>query len=182
MGYLYLLMGVIISSAVLPAALTLLWSKQNWAAATISPPLGFVCSLIAWLVTAKKQGGSLTVATTGANNPMLAGNVVALLSPCLFIPVLTYALKPQRYDWVSMKAIRRGDDHDIAKSAHVDLEDVPGERRASIADSTEEMTKLKRASRIARVMTVLMTLCLLVLFPMPLYGSGYVFSKPFFTG
>jgi Na+/proline symporter len=30
MGYLYLLMGVIISSAVLPATLTLMWSKQNW--------------------------------------------------------------------------------------------------------------------------------------------------------
>lgn len=28
-GYLYLLMGVIISSAVLPATLTLMWKKQN---------------------------------------------------------------------------------------------------------------------------------------------------------
>ena len=182
MGYLYLLMGVIISSAVLPAALTLLWNRQNWAAATFSPPLGFVCSLIAWLVTASKEGGTLNVATTGANNPMLAGNVVALLSPCLFIPILTFAFKPQKYDWVSMKAIRRGDDHDIAKSAHVDLENVPGERRASVADSAAEMSKLKKASRIARIMTVVLTLCLLVLWPMPMYGSGYIFSKGFFTG
>lgn len=66
MGYLYLLMGVIISSAVLPASLTLLWSRQSWAAATFSPVLGLACSLIAWLVTAKKEGGSLTVDTTGA--------------------------------------------------------------------------------------------------------------------
>lgn len=28
-GYLYLMMGVIISSAVLPATLTLMWKKQN---------------------------------------------------------------------------------------------------------------------------------------------------------
>jgi Na+/proline symporter len=89
MGYLYLLMGVIISSAVLPATLTLMWKGQNKWAAMLSPPLGLCCSLIAWLVTAKKQGGSLSVATTGANNPMLAGNVVALLSPLIFIPVLT---------------------------------------------------------------------------------------------
>lgn len=66
MGYLYLLMGVIISAAVLPASLTLLWSKQSWAAATFSPILGFVCALVAWLVTAKTQGGELSVATTGA--------------------------------------------------------------------------------------------------------------------
>jgi SSS family transporter len=182
MGYLYLLMGVIISSAVLPATLTLLWSKQNWYAATFSPILGFACSLIAWLVTAKKQGGELTVATTGANNPMLAGNVVALLSPLIFVPVLTYAFGPQNYDWLSMKAIRRGDDHDLAAAAHIDLEMIPGERHRLAAEEEEEQAKLYKASRIARWMTLFMTLALLVLWPMPMYGSGYIFSKKFFTG
>lgn len=66
MGYLYLLMGVIVSSAVLPASLTLLWKKQNRIAATLSPILGLATSLIAWLVTAKKQYGELTVDSTGA--------------------------------------------------------------------------------------------------------------------
>jgi hypothetical protein len=70
MGYLYLLMGVIVSAAVLPACLSLMWSGQNWAAATFTPILGLACALIAWLVTAKKQGGKLDVKTTGANNPM----------------------------------------------------------------------------------------------------------------
>lgn len=64
MGYLYLMMGVIISSAVLPATLTLMWSKQNMIAATLSPILGLVSSLIAWLVTAKKQYGNLSVEST----------------------------------------------------------------------------------------------------------------------
>ncbi|KAL5398090.1 hypothetical protein PMIN03_001415 [Paraphaeosphaeria minitans] len=182
MGYLYLLMGVIISSAVLPATLTLMWSKQNWYAATFSPPLGFACSLIAWLVTAKKEGGELTVATTGANNPMLAGNVVALLSPLIFVPVLTYAFGPQNYDWVSMKAIRKGDDQDLATDAHVDIELVPGERRNSVAEEEVEQAKLLKASKIARWMTVFMTLAFLVLWPLPMYGSGYIFSKKFFTG
>lgn len=182
MGYLYLLMGVIISAAVFPAALSLLWSKQNFWAATLSPILGFICSLIAWLVTAKQKGGELSVASTGANDPMLAGNVTALLSPVIFVPVLTYALRPDNYDWESMKQIRKGDDHDIAVTANVDLEQIPGERSHSIAESQEEQTKLLRAAKIARVMTVLMTVSLLVLWPMPMYGSSYIFSKPFFTG
>ena len=63
---LYLLMGVIISSAVLPATLSLMWSKQNTIAATLTPFLGLVCSLTAWLVTAKKQGGDLSVTSTGS--------------------------------------------------------------------------------------------------------------------
>lgn len=66
MGYLYLLMGVIISSAVFPGAMTLVWKGQNWVAAAASPILGLAVSLIAWLVTAKKESGVLTVTTTGA--------------------------------------------------------------------------------------------------------------------
>jgi Na+/proline symporter len=182
MGYLYLLMGVIISSAVLPATLTLMWNKQNWWAATLTPPLGFICSMIAWLVTAKHEGGELTVATTGANNPMLAGNVVALLSPLIFVPVLTYALGVQNYDWASMKAIRKGDDADLALAANLDLEIVPGEHPHSTSDDSIEQAKLYKASRIAHWMTLFMTLIMLVLWPMPMYGSGYIFSKKFFTG
>ncbi|GAB7356059.1 hypothetical protein MBLNU459_g6676t1 [Dothideomycetes sp. NU459] len=182
MGYLYLMMGVIISGAVLPASLTLLWDRQSWAAATFSPPLALCCSLVAWLVTAKKQYGTLDVAATGSNNPMLAGNVTALLAPCLFIPILSFAVKSPKYDWMSMKLIRRGDDSDLAAAAHVDLELVPGESRNSEHEEREEQHKLLRASKIARTLTVVLTLCLLILWPMPMYGSGYIFSKKFFTG
>jgi Mg2+/citrate symporter len=175
-------MGVIISSAVLPAALTLLWSRQNWWAATLTPPLGLAVSLIAWLVTAKKEFGVLTVDSTGANNPMLAGNVAALLSPLVFIPVFTYALGPDNYDWLSMRDIQKADDHDIAAAAHMDLEMIPGGHDESRAEEEVEQEKLKRAAKIARWLTVFLTIALLVLWPMPMYASGYVFSKRFFTG
>jgi Na+/proline symporter len=89
MGFLYLFMGVIVSSAVLPACLTLLWQGMNKQAAMWSPPLGLVLSLIAWIVTAHQLSGELTVDTLGANYPMLAGNVVALVSPCIIVPILT---------------------------------------------------------------------------------------------
>lgn len=112
---------------------------------------------------------------------MLAGNVTALLSPALFIPLLTLAFRPHHYDWASMRAIRKADDHDLAAAAHVDLERIPGNTTPADTDA-EEMRKLKRASRIARALTVFMTLSFLVLWPMPMYGSGYVFSRGFFTG
>lgn len=184
MGWLYLFMGVLVSSAVLPASLTLLWKDQNWIAAAVSPILGLVVSLTAWLVTAKHTCGDLDVECTGSNDPMLAGNVAALLSPFVFIPILTYAFGRQNYDWVSMTAIRLGDDSDIAASAHVDLELIPGADRlqGGAEAHAAEQRKLKRSAIIARSTTVAMTLILLVLWPMPLYGSGYVFSKPFFTG
>jgi urea-proton symporter len=176
MGYLYVMMGVIISSAVLPATLTLMWSDQSWAAATFSPILGLACSLAAWFVTTKVRFGELTVSTTGANEPMLAGNVVALLSPLIFIPLLTYIppFKPQKYDWQSMLQIHKVDDYDIADEAHVDLERVPGE---AVHDEADEQAKLAKAAKTARWLTVFMTLALLVLWPMPMFGSGYIFSR-----
>ena len=116
------------------------------------------------------------------SNPMLAGNIVALLSPVIFVPILTYLVKPQNYDWQSMKEIRKGDDHDIAAEANVDLELIPGEAHHTAMEEEAEQAKLKHAVVIARIIAVALTLVLLVLWPMPMYGSGYVFSKPFFTG
>ena len=113
---------------------------------------------------------------------MLAGNVVALLAPIIFIPILTYAFGPQNYDYKSMAAIRLGNDEDIANAAHTDLELIPGGGGPSADQAAMEKKKLDRAFKIAALMTVFMTLALLVLWPMPLYGSGYVFSKSFFTG
>lgn len=184
MGWLYVFMGVIISSAVLPATLTLMWKGQNFWAATLSPVLGLCCSLIAWLVTTSKlNDGVISVATSGANNPMLAGNVVALLSPAIFIPVLTLIFGVDKYDWVSMKQIRLVDDSDVSAAAHMDIEAVHG-RHAALSPEAEaaEQAKLFRASKIAKYTTAVMTLVLLVLWPMPLYGTGYIFSQSFFSG
>lgn len=116
------------------------------------------------------------------SNPMLAGNVVSLLAPMVFIPVLSFAWKSPKYDWMSMKLIRRADDHELADAAHVDLELVPGERLESAEQEAAEQRKLERAAKIARTLTIVLTLSFLVLWPMPMYGSGYIFSKRFFTG
>lgn len=113
---------------------------------------------------------------------MLAGNVAALLSPIIFIPILTYLFGPQNYDYESMRNIRKVDDSDVAAAAHVDLEFIPGEMSRSQTDAQEEERKLNKAAFYSRILTVAMALCLLVIWPMPMYGSSYVFSKPFFTG
>jgi hypothetical protein len=114
----------------------------------------------------------------GYSDPMLAGNVVALLSPCIFIPILTYALGADNYNYESMRQIRRADDTELAKEAHVDPSLIPGNTEAEEA----EVNHLNRAAFIARILTVIMAVCFLVLLPMPIYGSKYIFSLKFFTG
>jgi urea-proton symporter len=183
LGYLYLLMGVIISSAVLPITLTLMWKRMNWYAAVFSPILGFGVSVGSWLGTAKHDFGELTVASTGANNPMLVGNVVALLSPMVFVGVLTL-IKPDNYDFETMKAIELDDDDDQLPPSDEEIQaTVPGgQHRLTREELLAEARNLDRASFIAKSLAAFLTIALLVLWPMPMYGTGYIFSLKFFTG
>jgi hypothetical protein len=113
---------------------------------------------------------------------MLAGNVAALLSPLAFVPLLTYTFGSQNYDYESMRAIRKVDDTEVAAAAHIDLELVPGEAGPTQAESEEETRQLNRSALYARTLTVFMAFAFLILWPIPMYGTSYVFSKKFFTG
>jgi hypothetical protein len=96
---------------------------------------------------------------------VLAGNVVALLAPCIFIPILTYGLGKDNYDWLTMKDIKKADDHDVADAAHIDLEMVPGGHQETTAEEEAEQAMFVRAAKIARWLTVFLTFALLVLWP-----------------
>ena len=111
---------------------------------------------------------------------MLAGNVVALLSPMIFIPILTYGFGPQNYDWKSMAMIRLADDSDVVKNT--DVEGIPVAVGLTPEQNEKEQATLKRASLVAKAVTAAMTLILLVLWPIPLYAESKIFSKSFFTG
>jgi urea-proton symporter len=156
MGYLYLLMGVLISSSVVPATLTILWNGQNKWAATLSPILGLACAITAWLVTASKSCGVLDVACTGSNDPMLAGNVTALLSPVVFVPVLTLIFGLDKYDWQTMMDIRQADDHDVIKNSGLDEAAQRELEARGQADWEAERKQLKRTLKIASVVTVVL--------------------------
>jgi len=56
-----------------------------------------------------------------------------------------------------MMEIRKGDDHDLATIAGVDLETVPGGHEETAVEFEEEQRKLFRASKISKVMTIVMT-------------------------
>lgn len=83
--------------------------------------------MASWLGTTYATAGEFSIESTGANTPMLVGNVVALSSPLIFVPLLTYVppFKPQKHYWVSMATIAKGDDPDmIANSTMLDPEQM----------------------------------------------------------
>ncbi|KAF3025949.1 hypothetical protein E8E14_014964 [Neopestalotiopsis sp. 37M] len=71
-------------------------------------------------------------------------------------------------------------------SAHP-LEPRPGDKVYSHEDTADigddwDPTGLARASRNAKIVSAVMVIIFLIIIPFSLYGSGYVFSRNFFTG
>ncbi|KAF3919216.1 hypothetical protein AA313_de0204396 [Arthrobotrys entomopaga] len=184
MGYLYLLNGIIISPAVLPAALTLLSKKQNMWAATLSPVLGLSCSLVTWLIVAKFKYGVITVASTGQNLPMLCGNVVALCSPAIFITVITFITGADNYDWISMRQIQLVGEGNPDKTQGLDQPEEVNPQTGEITyidPYQDQMDHLEKVLGKSKKITLAMSLIMLIVWPMPFFGTGYIFSEGFFT-
>ncbi|CAM8937658.1 unnamed protein product [Rhodiola kirilowii] len=117
LGWMYLAMGVLIGSAVIPIALMLLWRKANAFGAILGTITGCIFGIITWISVTKIVYGRVNLDTTGRNAPMLAGNLVSILTGGA-IHTICSLLWQQNYDWEGTKNITR-----VKK----DAEDLPAE-------------------------------------------------------
>ncbi|KAK2373638.1 urea-proton symporter DUR3 [Trifolium repens] len=104
LGWMYLAMGVLIGSAVIPIAFMLLWRKANAIGAILGTVFGCVLGIITWLSVTKIEYGKINLDTSGRNAPMLAGNLVSILTGGIVHAVCSM-LWPQNYDWSTTKQI-----------------------------------------------------------------------------
>lgn len=104
LGWMYLALGVLIGSAVIPIAFMLLWRKANAIGAILGATVGCVLGIITWLSVTKIEYGRINLDTTGRNAPMLAGNLVSILSGGAIHAICSF-LSPQNYDWGTTKKI-----------------------------------------------------------------------------
>ncbi|KAI3703619.1 hypothetical protein L1987_73811 [Smallanthus sonchifolius] len=104
LGWMYLAMGVFIGSAVVPIAFMLLWRKANAFGAILGTILGCVLGIITWLSVTSVEYGRVNLDTTGRNAPMLAGNLVSILTGGAVHAICSF-LRPQNYDWETTKQI-----------------------------------------------------------------------------
>ncbi|CAL5188377.1 unnamed protein product [Lathyrus oleraceus] len=104
LGWMYLAMGVLIGSAVIPIAFMLLWRKANAIGAILGTVFGCVLGIVTWLSVTKIEYGKINLDTSGRNAPMLAGNLVSILTGG-GVHAVCSMLWPQNYDWSTTKQI-----------------------------------------------------------------------------
>merc|ERR1719191_1644198 len=109
LGWVYLFMGIVIGSAVIPLWNLLMWPKANAGGALCAAWGGQLLAVITWIVAASMQSGEVSIDTLGKNEPMLAGNVVAIGSSGIIHALFSLA-KPQNYDYQTMKEIKMLED------------------------------------------------------------------------
>lgn len=96
----------------------------------------------------------------------------------LFIPVLSLAFPSPAYDWSSMASICK--DNEPPDTA--DPECAATHNQVKHDQDEAERKQLGRSAKIAGTLTIVLTLATIIIWPMPMYGTGYIFSKKFFTG
>ena len=161
LGFVYLAMGIIIGSAVIPIALTILWKKTNRVAATLGAVLGLLIALSTWVITASslpEYGGVIDLASLGHNQSMLFGNIAGILSGGT-IAIIGSLIANKTFDWEELKS-------------KITLVEV----QADEAQTMEDEETLKKAFKFSLKGGGIMTLVLIILWPMPLIASGYVFD------
>jgi hypothetical protein len=182
-------MGVLISSAVVPLTLTLLWSKQSKLAAIVSPIFGFCAAISTWLAVTKSMYGVITIESTSQNMPMMSGNLVALFSPVL-VTIVISLIKPDNFNFDATRGIEVVDDTDVTDQVAGDFHEANNEvspqidavQAEKLVNTQEEIDSMNKSSRFAKISSVTLSLILFVLWPLPMFFSKYVFSKSFFTG
>ncbi|KAF9332891.1 hypothetical protein BG006_004227 [Podila minutissima] len=178
------------------AGIDLGYLTRSWnvTAACVAPIGGQVISITAWLVCAKLYSGEINLATTGTDQAMLAGNLGALLGGGLISVVLSL-IKPDNYTFEATRSLKQVTNDMVgtptSNNSSEDItmeEEKKGTPRATTVELTidtfdaEDDAKLAKAARFARWSSGILTVILIVLWPLPMFFSNYVFSRGFYIG
>ena len=177
-SYILTTTGIFTASMVFPMYSTTLWKDQNVVAVTAAPFLGSVTAIASWLGSAYALEGTVTVNSTSTVLPLVVGNSVSLVSGAIYSLLLTYTFGTQDFNWDMLKNdIRAIDDSNVKGVTSEQLAQQVGSEKLNLEDEKA----LVHAKKAGIVLAVTLFLVFVVLFPLPLYGTGYVFSKDFFT-
>merc|ERR1712232_627325 len=162
LGWVYLFMGIMIGSAVVPLWNLLMWRQANAIGAVVAAWGGMMLAVLTWIIAASIQSGEVSIDTLGKNEPMLAGNVVAIGSSGI-IHVLFSLAKPDNYDFKTMGEIAMLEDD----TRGLDPEDF-------------EEASLNQASTLVQRWGWCFTIIMVVLWPLLSLPAG-VFTENYFA-
>jgi len=165
LGWVYMSMGVIIGSAVGPACLTILMETANGFWIGAGAVGGLILGLLGWIIQAYKDSNTVDYDSLGKDWPWVVGNLCAIFGGLLISLVGSLIMPDKEFKWHMLND----------RIPLVDDVEPPKDK------TTETETKLQTQVKIAAGASVVLTIVLLVLWPIPMHTTTGVFSKGGFT-
>jgi Na+/proline symporter len=163
LGWVYLFMGVVIGSAVIPLWNLLAWNKASDTGAVMAAWIGLFLGVFSWCAAAGMESQQLTVETLGTNTAMLTGNVVAICSSGIIHYVYSI-IDNEEYDFSKLNRYIKLVDKDYQ----------------GLTDCERAPEMLARSERWITRRGYLITLLLVILWPLLSVPAG-VFTKSYFS-
>lgn len=159
--------GIVTGCALPGLVATFYSSRQGAVTAVTSLWAGFGAAVITWLVSAQNLTGELSLTSVGSTDACLYG-CAAGIGIAAIVTLAGSLAFPAHYDWHSLGAIR--------------LTDEDGQSKDISQEAAYEEIHLRKAARFARAVTAFLFVGIFLIWPLSMYGSGYIFSRKFFTG
>jgi Na+/proline symporter len=137
------------------------WKKASGTGAIIAAWSGLILAVITWLVACSIQSGSITIDNLGKNEPMLAGNLVAILSSGI-IHFVYSCWRPQVFSFDELDERIRLVENDLSGLSEED-------KNPEMLDSSYKWIKTRGLA----VTTILLVIWPLASIPARTFSRGY---------
>jgi hypothetical protein len=165
LGHVYMSMGCIVGSAVGPAALTILMETANSKAIAAGAIGGFILAMIGWTGQAATEFGEVKYGTIMADWPWVVGNLCGILGGTAIACIGSLIAPDKTFRWSMLNdRIALVDDVEPPKDSKLENDD-----------------KLAVQVKIAVYASIILTVLLLVLWPIPMHVGTGVLSEGGFS-
>merc|ERR1719421_2165764 len=161
LGHVYMSMGCIVGSAVGPAALTILMETANSKAISAGAVGGFILAMVGWTVQAGTEFGTVEYDTLMSDWPWVVGNLCGILGGTAIAWLGSVIAPDKSFTWSMLND----------RIALVDDVEPP---KDSVAETD---AKLVVQVKIAVWASIILTVILLVLWPIPMHVSTGVLGE-----
>ncbi|KAG2141861.1 putative urea transporter [Suillus clintonianus] len=190
-------MGIVLSPAVIPIILTVWWSKLTRTGLLCGSIMGAILGMLAWMIGCWKiNGKGILGSITIANLALPISAVCSGLTGFMFsglITVFVSLLKPDNYDFEGTRAIAMLDspensdpDSDVASAEKrekltPDFEAGPSTTDQGAQEDPLDHETLQRVFRRAAWYSSAMSAIVILIVPLSMFFTNYVFSERFYT-
>lgn len=130
------------------------------------------CGIAVWIGVSEALYNTATIKSLGMTFPCLYATVASTFVPLPLTIVLSYILPDKDFEWADLLSIER-----IEDDKHGKVSSNATRFDAAAYFAPDKVAYMKRMSRIALYVGVFTFLAQWVLWPLPMYGAYFIFSK-----